>query len=440
MSQQVTGQGSGTKTTATKATETARKVRGLVKMMYGQAHEAKVEGKPVAYGMVGSQYDEILRAMDIVPIWTENYAGLCAAKRVAQSYLVKAEADGYSNVICGYVRTGLGFEGLRKELGEVPDAPDGGMEMPNLMLGSSYACDPRFKWFQASGHYHETPVFSHDVLMPPVDADLGEVKDYYISYLTQQLKDVVAFSEKTIGRSLDKERLWEVIRLSDETEKLWWQTYQLRKARPCPMPSGDHFNAFVPGFFMRGTPEALDFYKELYAEVQQRVEDKTGVIPREKYRMMWAGGLPPWHTMWMFNYFEDFGAVFVIDTSYRPFEPVEVPSRVTDPVEYLAWRAFMRATHRYDKARRNSGNPDVELILEMVNDYQVDGMVMHATRSCRATTIGQLHLKNLVQRYVKVPGLQLISDIIDLRDYSEADWKSQIDAFLETVASANPGR
>jgi hypothetical protein len=45
-----------------------------------------------------------------------------------------------------------------------------------------------------------------------------------------------------------------------------------------------------------------------------------------------------------------------------------------------------------------------------------------------------------VQRYVKVPGLQLISDIIDLRDYSEAEWKSQIDAFLETVAASAPGR
>ncbi|MEK7847997.1 MAG: hypothetical protein AAB270_03645, partial [Chloroflexota bacterium] len=69
-----------------------------------------------------------------------------------------------------------------------------------------------------------------------------------------------------------------------------------------------------------------------------------------------------------------------------------------------------------------------------------DGMVMHATRSCRATTIGQLHLKNLVQRYVKIPGLQLISDIIDLRDYSEAEWKSNIDSFLETVAASAPGR
>ena len=78
------------KTTARKSTQTARKVRGIVKEMYARAHQAKENGDPVAYGMVGSQYDEILHAMGIVPIWTENYAGLCAAKRVAENYLLRA--------------------------------------------------------------------------------------------------------------------------------------------------------------------------------------------------------------------------------------------------------------------------------------------------------------------------------------------------------------
>jgi benzoyl-CoA reductase/2-hydroxyglutaryl-CoA dehydratase subunit BcrC/BadD/HgdB len=144
--------------------------------------------------------------------------------------------------------------------------------------------------------------------------------------------------------------------------------------------------------------------------------------------------------MWMFNYFESMGAVFVIETSYRPDDPVEVPSHVKDPVEYLAWRTFLRQTHRYEKALRHSGNPQVELLLEFVDGYKIDGMVMHASRSCRATTIGQIFLKNLVQEYVPVPAIQLVSDIIDVRDYSEAQWKAQIEAFVETVASHKQGR
>lgn len=434
-------EGTPTKTTAVKATETARKVRGLVKQMYLGAQEAKAKGIPIAYCMVASQYDEIVRASGVGTVWTENYAGLCAAKRDAERFILKAEGDGYSNVLCGYARVGIGFEGLRRQFGGTPpNAPDGGMAAPDMLLGSSSVCDPRFKWYQAMGHYADIPIHNIDVVCPPIDARLPEVRDYYVKYQRGQFQNLVNFLEQQTKKKFDMDRLWEVIRISDETRRWWWDAYQLRKAVPCPMPSEDHFNTFVPAYFMMGTPEALNFYKELYQELKTRVENKVGVIPDEKYRIIWAGGLPPWHTMWTFNYFESQGAVFVIDTSYRPFDPVEVPSNIKDPLDYLAWRTILRAIYRYEKAYRHSGNADVELLLEMVEGYKGDGLVMHASRSCRATTIGQLYLKDMVQKYVPVPCLQLISDLIDVRDYSEAQWKMQIDAFVETVAASKRGR
>ena len=429
------------KTTAVKATESARRVRSIVKDLSLRAREAKENGDPVAYCMVASYYDDILRAMDVVPVWTENYAGLCAAKRDAERFLVKAESDGFTNVLCGYARLGIGFDALRRELGEVPpDAPDGGMVEPDMLLGSSGTCDPRFKWYQSLGRYMETPVHSIDIVCPSHDGDLAQVRDYYVKYQTEQFRGMVSFIEKHTGKKFDPDRLWEVLNISDETVRVFWEAYQLRKAVPCPMPSEDHFNVFVPSFYLMGTQAALDFYRDLYRELEDRVKNRTEVIPDEKYRLLWAGGLPPWHTMWMFNYFESMGAVFVIETSYRPDDPVEVPSHVKDPVEYLAWRTFLRQTHRYEKALRHSGNPQVELLLEFVDGYKIDGMVMHASRSCRATTIGQIFLKNLVQEYVPVPAIQLVSDIIDVRDYSEAQWKAQIEAFVETVASHKQGR
>ena len=102
------------KTTAVKGTDTAREIRGLVKNIYKSAHEAKASGQKIAYFMVASQYDEIVRAMDVVPLPTENYAGLCAAKRDMDRFLLKAEADGYSQVLCSYARIGLGFDAMRQ--------------------------------------------------------------------------------------------------------------------------------------------------------------------------------------------------------------------------------------------------------------------------------------------------------------------------------------
>jgi benzoyl-CoA reductase/2-hydroxyglutaryl-CoA dehydratase subunit BcrC/BadD/HgdB len=277
----------------------------------------------------------------------------------------------------------------------------------------------------------DTPIYNLDVVTPPVTADLDEVKDHYVEYQLEQFRGLVSFLENLTGRRLDKDRLWQHIRIADEIWQLWWECDQLRKAIPSPMPSEDHFNAMVPANFMDGTVEARDFYRELYDEIKYRVDNKIGVIPNEKYRLLWAGGIPPWHTMWMFNYFEERGAVFAIERCYRTYNPVEPPSGITDPLDYMAWRSFQRLA--YDRDKRVSGNLIVDELLGMVKDYNISGMVTHVSRTCRAGSVGQLYQKAMIQDYVKVPALQLISDMVDVRDYSEYQWKMQIDAFLDTV-------
>ncbi len=425
------------KTSTTHTVETVRKVRGIVKGLYTRAHEAKEQGRPVAYCMAVSDLEEILRAMDITPIYTENYGGLCAAKREAERFLSEADADGYSMDICGYVRTGLGFDYLRHELGEIPpNSPDGGMAEPDLLLGSSNSCDPRFKWYQALGRYKEVPTYSHDMVVPPVDADLKEVTGYYIKYQTAQFQGLIDFLEEQLGRKFDYDRFCEVMKISTETCRVWWECYQLRKASPCPMPSEDAFSAMVPAYFTLGTQEGLDFYRELYAEVKQRVDNKIGVVPEEKYRLLWGYGLPPWHTLKVFNLFKSKGAVFCIETrnTYAPPPPVDVPVKLeNDPVGYLAWRYFLRATHWHEKAMAGPRNIFAQEILDVVKDYNIDGMVTHASRTCRASTIGGRFLADAVQDYVKIPVLQLTSDIIDVRDFSETEWKTSIEAFIEAV-------
>ncbi|MEE9934965.1 MAG: 2-hydroxyacyl-CoA dehydratase family protein, partial [Deltaproteobacteria bacterium] len=72
-------------------------------------------------------------------------------------------------------------------------------------------------------------------------------------------------------------------------------------------------------------------------------------------------------------------------------------------------------------------------LLDMIADYKIDGVVFHACRSCRATTIGQTHMKSELGKYSDLPMMQLVSDMVDLRDYSEAQWKAKIGAFIEAL-------
>lgn len=425
------------KTSSRKSTESAGKIRTVVKRMYQQAQQAKEEKRKVAYCMVMCNYEEILAAMDIVQVYTENYAGLCAVKRQAEPYMDKARAEGYSDLLCGYAQVGIGFDALRHELGEMPpDAPDGGMPEPDMLLGCSMGCDPRWKWYQALGRYKDTPIYNMDVLMPPSDADMREIREHSVRYMADELRGLIAFLEEQMGRKMDYDRLMSIVRQVEETRWWWREAYELRKNVPCPMSTQDHFVLFVPHHMMLTDSFTLEFYKGLYDELKERVDTGTGVIDDERYRLLWGVGLPPWHSMYILDEFLRYGAVFAAETAYMIPEPFEVPAHVSDPVQLIAERAFERNSALQHRGQQAGGIPPLaQAHLEYIRDYGIDGVVMHITRSCRASTMGQIMVRNVIRdQYPKMPVMFMESDIIDLQTYSEAETKDRIDSFMEMVS------
>jgi benzoyl-CoA reductase/2-hydroxyglutaryl-CoA dehydratase subunit BcrC/BadD/HgdB len=426
------------------ATEAAGKIGPMVKAAIGGTVKAREEGKPIAYSFIVCCYDEIIRAMGVVPVWTENYAGICGAKRDAQRFLERAEAENFSRSLCTYALCGLGFDAWREELGEMPpDAPWGGQARPDMMLGSGQIlCDPRNKWYQAAQHYMpDVPIY--DVGMPwPLyedDYDYRDVQDYYVKYIVDELKGLVKFLEKHTGKKMDWERLSELVDLSDRTWNLIWEAYELRKAVPTPMGTGDAMNTMVPMVFMMGTQEAYDYYKDLYDELKQKIAKKEGVIPDEKYRLIWGGGLPSWFALSDFNYFNSKGAVFPVETTYRMVEAIynfDIDlSKITDPLEHIAWRWIKFWTYWHDRARKRHGShPDVEQLIKYIEDYKIDGIVMHEAFSCRSWHPGLIWKLNLLKKvYRDIPSLVLESDIVDISSYNEADTRARIDAFIDTL-------
>jgi len=386
------GNGKTTKTTAVKATQIARKANEWTKMMYQKAVESREAGRPVAWCMVGIQ-QEIIEAFGIDAVYTENYAAVAAAKQQADVLLEAAESDGYSNLICGYVRTGLGYSRLFKEGGgKVPkEAPRGGMADPTLLLACSMACDPRFKWYQSLARYQNTPYYFYDTVYPAIDQNMDDpdVREHYVNYTISQLRDFADFCAKHTGMKLDDAYLWEKVKMGENVHSLWWECHELRKAKPCPMPSGDMLSCIVPGMFYRCRPESRDFYQEMHDELTERVNNGIGVIEDERYRLCWGGGLPPWHNMGIFSYFEEKGGVFACETAYYPYQPYEVEVKTNDPIEYMAKRDYERLAIRWRKAQESGArDPHVQLLLDFINEYNCVGMVMHGSKSCRATTIG----------------------------------------------------
>jgi benzoyl-CoA reductase/2-hydroxyglutaryl-CoA dehydratase subunit BcrC/BadD/HgdB len=273
----------------------------------------------------------------------------------------------------------------------------------------------------------------------------------------KQLRGLVAFLEEQTKKKMDYDRLRELVNLSDRTWNLIEETYDLRKAVPCPMGTGDAMNTMVPINFMMATQQAYDFFVNLKKELEEKIAKKEGEVENEKYRLMWGGGLPAWFALTDFNYFNSKGASFPAETTYRmvaPLNQMDIPE-TRDPIEHLAWRWLGYWTFWYDRAQKRPGSePDVERLINRIEEYKIDGVVMHEAFSCRTWHVGliwQLHQLSKIYKpipvyvigkdgkkekiYRELPSLILESDIIDITSYSEVDTRNKIDAFIETLES-----
>jgi len=230
---------------------------------------------------------------------------------------------------------------------------------------------------------------------------------------------------------------------------------------PCPMGTGDAMNTMVPINFMMGTQDSYNFFLSLNKELKEKIAKREGEVENEKYRLLWGGGLPAWFALNDFNYFNSKGACFPAETTYRmvaPLYEMDIPE-TKDPIEHLAWRWLGYWTFWYDKARKRPGSePDVERLISLIENYKIDGVVMHEAFSCRTWHVGliwQLHQLGKIYKpipvyvvtngkrektYRELPSLILESDIIDITSYSEVDTRNKIDAFIETLESVRQNR
>ncbi len=72
-------------------------------------------------------------------------------------------------------------------------------------------------------------------------------------------------------------------------------------------------------------------------------------------------------------------------------------------------------------------------VIEMIDKYQADGLVMHSNRSCKPYSFGQLDIQRIVEKERGIPSLMIEADMVDDRSFSESQIATRIDAFMEII-------
>lgn len=395
-----------------KATEN---LKNLIKNYYNDFFEAARAGKPVAWLNVGVPC-EIFYAMDVFPFYPENYGAMCGAQKITPELSQIAEYEGFTNDICSYARANIGSMIAKK-------GPVGELPIPTLQVESTNSCIMIMTWWRAIEKLYNVPTYVIDSPLVKLESS-----GHHLDYMEEELKRMIAFVESKTGKKFDKEKFDEIVKISNEGKKLWAEILELRAHVPCPMNAGDIFTHMFPMVALRGTKQYIDHLTFLRNELKERITNKDFPVPEEKVRLLWDN-LPIWFDLRLFDELEKYGVVFVIDTYTQAWGP-----------------RFMGIVDEKDPLRGfgyyvGSGflNVQIErrwkLLEELVEQYKVDGVVMHSDRSCKPYSLVQPELAKLAREKLSVPSLIIESDHNDQSGYDRNKVIERMKDFIDIIIS-----
>jgi len=393
-----------------------KSVKQMKKIMtdyYMDALSAGQNHKKVAWITSGGPVEPLI-SMDIIPVYPENYGAMIGASKMGVSLCEKAEAMGYAIDLCSYARSDIAcaVEG---------GGPIGGLPKPDLLVCCNNICGTVLKWYEVQARHFDVPLF---ILDTPI-CHTGFSKDVK-KYVRAQIDDYLMLLESVSGRSFDHERFEHIGHLSIKGQNLWQAVLDTTRHKPAPMSAFDAFFHLALIVTLRGTQTVIDYYTELLAEMKTRIKEGISAVENEKYRLLWDN-LPVWfRTKWLSEKFASHDACLVADT---------YTSAWCGSVRYMDEKNFLDSmAEAYTRIYLNVGVDQMaETVLNMVDRYEVDGLVMHSNRSCKPYSLGQYDIQRIVNEKRGIPTIIIEADMVDERNFSESQAQTRIDAFMEVV-------
>ncbi|MBD3213345.1 MAG: hypothetical protein GF311_12115, partial [Candidatus Lokiarchaeota archaeon] len=212
--------------------------------------------------------------------------------------------------------------------------------------------------------------------------------------------------------------------------KVWQDIFELRKEIPCPISTKDTFGGLFPLFTMPGLKAPIRLYKRMYKEAKERVDNGIGALENEKYRLMFEG-IPFWHSLKYFSTLEKYGAIIVYETYTYAFSKYMNPKVTKEmvlnkPIEAMS-ELMLSFWYIYDLETR------IRKFKETVDEWNIDGVLLHNNMSCRPNACGLYDLKKHLQEDFDIPCLIITGDMNDPRKFNEVQISNQIESFIELL-------
>ena len=314
------------------------------------------------------------------------------------------------NEVCPVVKSSLGTK-------IVQSSPY--FELCDATISPS-TCDAKTKLGEILEDY--LPVWMIDL---PRGRDTAQSKGFWVAEVFELKKRI----EKFCGQKISRKSLKSAIELVSQAQKAFCRLHDVRKAS-MPVIMGRDAMLAIQALFNDDIERWTRKTEELCNELDEHIAMKRKGYDAEMPRMMLAGSPIIWPNWKVPNIVEEAGAIIVCDelcSGVRGlYDPVRVDEwTMDDMLTAVAERYLLPSTCPCFTPNDNRANR----LLQMVEDFKVQGVIYHILRGCHTYSIEFMRIKRVLERS-NIPIHRIETD------YSQEDTgqiKTRIQAFLEMV-------
>jgi benzoyl-CoA reductase/2-hydroxyglutaryl-CoA dehydratase subunit BcrC/BadD/HgdB len=361
---------------------------------------------------------EILRAMGFLVYFPETHSAMLGSSRTAMDLIPHANALGYSPEICSYLTSDIGaytqgFTPLTRAFGIecIPRA--------DVLVFNTNQCRDVQDWFAWYAREFDAPLIGVHTYR-----GVAEVTESHAYSIAKQMESLIEPLEEVSGTQFDMDQFKHTVALSRECSELWKRVLDTAAANPSPLTFFDGTTLMGPAVVGRGTQEAVDYYKLLLDELEERVKEGVGAVDGERFRVYWEG-MPIWGRLRAHSeLFAGLDACVLASTYCNSWIFSDLDPE--DPFMSMA-RAYTKLfIVRSDEVKE-------QYIKNMLDFFAVDGIVYHNARTCPNNSNSNYGMPQRLARETGVPSLVIDGDLNDLRCLSDEQTTTNVEAFIEQL-------
>ncbi|MGD0063012.1 MAG: 2-hydroxyacyl-CoA dehydratase family protein [Streptosporangiaceae bacterium] len=422
----------------------------LITDYWDDLFQAREQGKQIVW-YNGGALNPIFQAAGLAWCHGEAFAARLAAQRLEGPAQLAGAEYGYNAELCSYARTHLGCsvltlgnqghklagnEGEHSGVVGINESQElaARLPSPDFFVNNYAGCSTGQQWdgisFRVFGK--QLPIFniSHPFLWgnkPDAGYLRGEEWESASRYVAGQLRELISFLETQTGRPFDYDALSEAMTYIKRAAELRREGLDLCKAKPAPATFWDWIACVAPINFLPGDQRLVDYFADVRDEIAERLAAGASGVRDEKYRL-YFDGIMNWNKLgFLSRKFAEHGAAVLCGRYiHNAFwqEPQLIDT--ADPLLGMAQHYLLCPT--------NHGTKTLDyLTLRDCRDYDVDGIVFHSTRTCRAFTGPQRLLARSAQDKLGIPSIFFEGDVADASFYKEEILESRLAAMLEAI-------